>query len=205
MNKFTKNVASAILILATLFSCISLTSCDMIFPQGNGNDEPSNIIESENIDVELSISDCKYAPETATYRNFANGVVIKGSSVYWEPGTTIGYHVKVSNTGSLAISYVLSITAMNEVSKIADVIDVYIATPATKVETREQVNDFEKLGTLSEVLAGSAIVAKGGLLFAENSTFTVVFKMQESAGNEYQNVYLDADISFKLVASQKTM
>lgn len=125
--------------------------------------------------------------------------------LWWEPGYTEVRHVKISNIGSLALKYEIRIAANGEVSKLADVIDVYYIKDGKQITGRAQLTDENKIGTLAEVLA-NPYAAKGHILAGENAAdvATIALKMQESAGNEYQGLAIGSDFAVQLVATQYT-
>ena len=94
--------------------------------------------------------------------------------------------------------------ANGEVSDLADVIDVYYVDPAQQIADRTDLTDDNKLGTLTDVLANLANTANGELAANTADTITLALKMQESAGNEYQNKSIGSDFSVILMATQLT-
>ena len=120
----------------------------------------------------------------------------------WEPGFVMARHIKIANEGSLALKYQVNIIVNGKVSELADVIDVYYADPAV-VATRG-LNGMVRLGTLTEVLADMGETAKGVLLAGNNDTITLALKMQESAGNEYQDMSIGSSFDIQLLATQFT-
>ena len=134
----------------------------------------------------------------------------------WEPGYVYARHIKVENVGSLAFNYDLRIVNVGATSSLTDVIDVYVKAGAT-IPTRN-LSGFTKVGNLTTVMGDTTAslfaAAVRGSLEAEDDaattdvvedidTFTIVFKMQETAGNEYQNLTL-GNFSVKLYAVQKS-
>ena len=124
----------------------------------------------------------------------------------WEPGYTNGLDLKVVNNGNLALRwqlYFLNIvntdaTDDGTVSDIADVLDVYLIGVD---EDKDALTEDNKLGTLSELSGG---IVTGGALNENNAetTFSVVLKMQESAGNTYQGCSVAIDVELR--ATQAT-
>ena len=123
----------------------------------------------------------------------------------WEPGYTNGLDLKVINNGNLALRwqlYFLNIVNTDKtddgtVSAIADVLDVYLIGADEGVEALTEDN---RLGTLSELSNG--IVNSGTL--NENSdetTFSVVLKMREDAGNTYQGCSVSFDVELRATQS----
>lgn len=132
----------------------------------------------------------------------------------WEPGHTRYERIKVENLGNLALKYQISAqvaaaTAVNGQGgeRLSDVIDVYVcagdSTPASFAELQADAN-WRRTGTLTSFLYGAGF-ASGSLVpgVAADETVSIAFHMQESAGNEYQNLSV-GDIHLTLVATQYT-
>ncbi len=160
-----------------------------------------NIIKSGTLDVEMYWANGTEAPESANWIDASQGAIFNNDK--WEPGYTEVRHIKIENKGSLALKYQIAIAANGEVSDLADVIDVYYLDPAAQVSERSDLTADMRLGTLTEVLDAISTTASGNLEPVQNHTITLVLKMQESAGNEYQNKSIGTDFSVKLTAIQK--
>ena len=162
-----------------------------------------NIIKSGNLKVALEWANGTEALDTATWQDASTGAIFNYD--LWEPGYTEVRHVRISNKGNLALKYEIRIAANGEVSKLADVIDVYYIKDGKQITSRTGLTDENKIGTLSQVLA-NPYAAKGHILAGENAVdvATIALKMQESAGNEYQGLAIGSDFSIQLVATQYT-
>ena len=162
-----------------------------------------NIIKSGNLKVALEWANGTEALDTATWQDASTGAIFNYD--LWEPGYTEARHVRISNKGNLALKYEIRIVANGEVSKLADVIDVYYIKDGKQITSRTGLTDENKIGTLSQVLA-NPYAAKGHILAGDNAAdvATIALKMQESAGNEYQNLSIGTDFSIQLVATQYT-
>lgn len=160
----------------------------------------SNIIKSGTLDVEMYWAKGTEAPESANWTDASTGAIFNYD--LWEPGYTEVRHIKIENKGTLALKYQLSIAANGEVTDLADVIDVYYVDPAIQVNGRNDLTEDMKLGTLSHVLDEIDTTASGNLKAGEEHTITLALKMQESAGNKYQNKSIGTDFSVKLSAIQ---
>ncbi len=141
----------------------------------------------------------------------------------WEPGYTTVEALKVANLGSLALQYRLSIevadgtaTTGKNGEDLADVIDVYVTYgESTAASLDEITNAWVHKGTLAEVMKNPASFMGGQLLPTGevlNDTVTantavgsqmisIALHMQESAGNEYQELSV-GDIYVNLLATQ---
>jgi len=162
----------------------------------------SNIIRSGNLDVEMYWAKGTEALDTATWTDASTGAIFNND--LWEPGYVEVRHIKIENKGSLALKYKVNIVANGDVSELADVIDVYYIDPAQQIESRS-LDTMIPMGTLSAMLdnmGGASSTAMGNLLAGEEHTVTIALKMQETAGNEYQNKSIGTDFSVKLNATQ---
>ena len=162
----------------------------------------NNIIQSGTLDVEMQWAMGTEDPASAAWTDASTGPIFNYD--LWEPGYVEVRHVQIKNAGSLGLKYQLAIEANGEVSKLADVIDVYYLDPAQQIDLRTQLTEAMKLGTLTDVLDAINTTASGELLPGESDTITLALKMQESAGNEYQGLAIGSDFSIKLVATQLT-
>ena len=144
---------------------------------------------------------------------------------YWEPGYVDVKYIQLKNVGDLAFNYQLRVVPENAASdgmKLAEVIDVYVATPGTTDIDRDDISGMTKLGTLKDLMVQPTGVDDGVLLPVEGNTqhidlsqitdeyyvgdvaLCVALKMQEEAGNEYQNLSIGDGFTVKLLATQYT-
>ncbi len=167
-----------------------------------------NVIKSGTLDVALTWTEDSSAAED-TWNNVEDE---DADPIFdyelWEPGFTQVRYLKVENKGTLALKYKLQIVVHNETVngtdvKLSDVIDVYYASEKVDVPNRDLDNNagLTKLGTLTQFLTGSVVNDKlekqGDADYA-----TLVLKMQESAGNEYQNLSVGTSFDILLFATQ---
>jgi hypothetical protein len=141
-------------------------------------------------------------PASATWEDASAGAIFDYDN--WEPGFVQVRHIKIENKGTLALKYHLMIALADGAAytDLAKVIDVYFVDPATKVNGRAELVDAYKVGTLADVLAGMPENASGKLLAGANAQVTIALKMQETAGNEYQNMDLAGKFAVKVLATQ---
>ena len=145
----------------------------------------------------------------------------------WEPGYTRVEQLKVDNLGSLSLQYRLSIeVAAGTAGKtpdgktLADVIDVYLfkgeSTAKSYADITKQNSGWVSAGTLSEVMANPTKFISGKILptgkvsedetvsvSVANEIYSIALHMQESAGNEYQNLSV-GKVFVNLIATQWT-
>ena len=166
-----------------------------------------NIIKSGTLDVEMWYADGTKAVPTeyegeGAWTDASTGAIFNYD--LWEPGYTEVRHIQIKNVGTLALKYKVQIVANGTVSDLADVIDVYYMDPAEKIDDRAALATKTPMGTLSQALAGMDATASGNLKAGDADTITIALKMQESAGNDYQNKSIGADFSIQLIATQYT-
>lgn len=179
----------------------------------------NNIIQTGTLDIALSYSD-----NNTDWNEIDKNTDAIFNYKYWEPGYTDVKYIKISNNGTLAFKYQLNIvsnlTPAAGEANLADVIDVYMF-PADAVIDRDVIAATTPVGTLSDLMAENDGAAHGILLPADGKgstnvnsdnaprgeiTHCIVLKMQETAGNEYQNLTIGGDTGFalELLATQYT-
>ncbi len=200
-----KNTKRALLLSAlSLLMCVSMLIGSTFAWFTDSVTSSGNIIKSGTLDVEMYWAEATEVPETANWTDASEGAIFNYD--LWEPGYVDAKHIKIANVGSLAFSYQLRVVANGTVSKLGDVIDVYYFEDATQL-TRKTAMTGTKLGTLTEIFGTEKNLSnavRGDLLANTEKTVTIAFKMQESAGNEYQNLSVGTDFSVELIAIQHT-
>ena len=170
-----------------------------------------NIIKTGTLDVTLEY---KKVGET-DWSDASKGPIFNYQ--LWEPGYTEVRYVKIENKGSLDLKFELNVIpaqtpAAGEVN-LADVIDVYMMEGEATV-TRDALAAATPVGTLASLMADEDGAAYG-MLFdkAEGEAdatddknnveiYTIVLKMKENAGNEYQEKSIGGSFVVQLVATQ---
>ena len=183
-----------------------------------------NIIKSGTLDVEMTWANSNSATET-DWKDAAEGAIFNYR--YWEPGYTEVRYVKVKNVGDLAFKFQMNIIpSVNPVigaTNLADVIDVHMAdvTDGTSFADRAAaMAGTQKVGVLSALMSDPNGAAHGTMLPADGKgsdkavapadaitgeiTYCIVLHMQESAGNEYQNLDVGDGFAVQLLATQMT-
>ncbi len=165
----------------------------------------NNIIKSGNLEVAMHWADGTLDPDadTTAWKDASEGAIFNNE--LWEPGYVEVRHIKIKNTGSLALKYRVDIIANGKVSELADVIDVYYLDPAKQIADRTDLNDvipLEKLSNVLENLGGDESTAEGALTSGEDHTITLALKMRDDAGNEYQDKAIGSHFSVVLTAIQ---
>ena len=180
----------------------------------------NNIIQTGTLDIEMWYGD---AADNLTEVDENTPAIFNYK--HWEPGYTEVKYVKIVNAGSLALKYQLNIVpekqpVANE-PNLADVIDVYMFAADATID-RAAIAAATPVGTLAELIADRDGAAYGVLLPdptkaaadvnqneaadtpAGEITYCIVLKMQENAGNEYQNLSVGDGFSLQLMATQYT-
>ena len=141
-----------------------------------------NKIQAGNLDVDLEMSTDGTTWESAegktlTFKTKDNRVA---DQILWEPGCTYELpQLRVVNKGNLALKYKIQITGIQGDAKLNEVIDWTINNAA--IDLTE--------GHLTAGQTGDAFTIKG--------------HMQDTAGNDYQNLTIDG-IGITVVATQAT-
>ena len=149
-----------------------------------------NIIKSGKLDVTMEWKDATATGKQLTYKDASEGAIFNYE--LWEPGYVEAKNIKISNVGTLALKYHLNIAANGEVSDLADVIDVYFAEGEYTLANRDMA-ELTLVGTLSDILDGMPANMAGDLEADTADTVTIALKMQESAGNKYQDLAIGTD------------
>ena len=170
-----------------------------------------NIIKTGTLDVTLEY---KKVGET-DWSDASKGSIFNYQ--LWEPGYTEVRYVKIENEGSLDLKFELNIIptqtpAAGEVN-LADVIDVYMMKGEATV-TRDALAAATPVGTLASLMADEDGAAYGVLFDKKEGeadttddknnveVYTIVLKMKENAGNEYQEKSIGGSFVVQLVATQ---
>ena len=122
----------------------------------------------------------------------------------WEPGYTEAKILKVVNNGTLALKWMAKFQAAQELSALANVIDVYVCPGAETMPADRNLTGYTKVGTLAEFVNTIETTTYGSLEAGAEAYLGIVLKMQESAGNEYQGMDLGGAFDIMIVATQYT-
>ena len=142
-----------------------------------------NKIVSGNLDIALQMKDAdgKWVSaegQTLTFKTKDNRAADK---ILWEPGCTYELpELRVVNNGNLALKYKVEISGINGDAKLNEVIDWTINDAA--IDLTEQHLAAKK----------------------EGEPFTIKGHMQESAGNDYQDLSIEG-VSITVYATQDTV
>ena len=141
-----------------------------------------NKIQAGNLDVALEMKDgdnwVSAEGKTLTFKTKDNRAA---DQILWEPGCTYELpQLRVVNKGNLALKYKIQITGIQGDAKLNEVIDWTINDAAIDL-------------TEGHLTAGQ-----------QGDAFTIKGHMQDTAGNDYQNLTIDG-IAITVVAAQDTV
>ncbi len=131
----------------------------------------------------------------------------------WEPGYTDVKILKVENEGNLALKWMAKFVSGEELSILADVIDVYVlpygvldseAAAAVAYPADRNLDGYTKVGTVRDFVNTIETTTTGNLEAGEAAYLGIALKMQESAGNDYQGLTLGA-FDIMILATQDTV
>ena len=140
-----------------------------------------NKIQAGNLDVALEMKNAagQWVPAEGKTLDFVKAAA--GEQVLWEPGCTYTLpELRVVNKGNLALKYKIQITGIQGDAKLNEVIDWTINDAAIDL-------------TEGHLTAGQ-----------QGDAFTIKGHMQDTAGNDYQNLTIDG-IGINVVATQDTV
>ena len=124
----------------------------------------------------------------------------------WEPGYTDVKILKIENEGTLALKWMAKFISVNQLSSLADVIDVYVCPSETELTypTGRGLEGYVYAGTVADFVNTIENTTKGTLEAEEVAYLGIALKMQESAGNEYQGMDLGGAFDIMIMATQLT-
>lgn len=221
MKKYNRTLLVALLIVAVFATAIGGTFAWFT----DSEESTGNIIKSGTLDVGMSYQ-TEYNPD-GTWLDASTDVLF--NYPLWEPGYTQVRYLKIENLGNLAFKYQLRIkptvtgdpelnleagdTSSSAECKLAEVIDVYlqpIDENFVAPTSRANLDKMPKVGTLSELIKdglgeGDHLLPAGNEAGEPNAhAFCIALHMQESAGNEYQNLAIREGFVIQVMATQYT-
>ena len=125
----------------------------------------------------------------------------------WEPGYTDVKILKVENEGTLALKWVAKFFSSNDLTELANVIDVYVKPSADEfgyATDRTDLSTWTKKGTVAEFVNTISETTYGNLEAGKAAYLGIALKMQESADNKYQGMDLGGAFDIMILATQYT-
>lgn len=188
-SKKTKHALVASVVSATLCCGLLLGTTFAWFTDSVTN--TGNTIQAGTLDIELNDGETE--------------ALFSSKDFQWEPGRSQKATATVSNEGSLWLKYNIGIADLNHEgggndADIADVLDVYLAgSNAQNLVGAKYLGTVKELSQQAGSVEAGVLAPKGydGEDGEARKTLTIVIKMQESAGNDYQG----ATASFNVVVN----
>ena len=165
-----------------------------------------NVIQTGKLEVTLEYK----TPNDTEWQDASEGPIFNYNN--WEPGYTMVRTLKIENVGTLDLKYVLTIVpyvaAATGEPNLADVIDAYMLPAGTDMTTAV-LDEQYYVGTVASLMADKDGAAYG-VLYANDADKAgassveciIALKMNENAGNEYQNLSVGGGFSVQLLATQ---
>ncbi len=173
-----------------------------------------NVIKSGKLDIEFE----NYNYETGKWETASQKAIFSYDK--WEPGYTQKVNLRVVNKGTLALKWMAAITTEQPLSKLADVINVYVRANDQYNEEAEKnvaqyINDINTrdltdavangdltVCTLREFIENCSAVTTGNLLEGQTAYLGLILQMDESADNDYQDLDLGGKFDITILATQ---
>ena len=147
--KSTKKALIASLLMLTLcFSALAGTTFAWFTDSASSN---GNIIQSGTLDIGFDKWD-ESANAGAGAWTAVNGSLFNYEN--WEPGYTQIVNLRVTNLGTLALKWQAIIQTEKNLSKLADVINVYVRSDDQNDSVRDYIASVDRFGFDDEANAG---------------------------------------------------
>lgn len=200
-KKYTKRALFAS-VMALILCCAMLVGTTMAWFTDTASTAGSKI-QAGNLDVDLQVW------KDGAWKSVAEDKTPLFDYDNWEPGYTQYQFLKVVNKGSLALKWKAMLVAEANLSSLADVIDVYVQEGETVPANRADLENWTCVGTLTEFVNNIEATTIGNIAANETrdayEAMGIAFKMQETAGNEYQGQNLGGSFDIHIVATQDTV
>ena len=207
--KFNRTTKSALFTsIVSLFLCFTMLLGTTFAWFTDSATSAGNVIKTGTLDILFQ----EYDEENSKW------VDVEGSLFdydKWEPGYTQVANLRVVNNGSLALKWQATITTENDLSILADAINVYVrsddANDSVKILGDERF-DFAaavaagtmKKFTLRQFINNLTVMTQGTMQPEQESYLTIALQMDPAAGNEYQGLDLGGKFDLTILATQYT-
>lgn len=199
----TKNTKRALILSAiALLLCFSLLVGSTYAWFTDSVTSASSKIVSGSLKVDLEV-----LGEDGMWTSIKNDQSALFNYSKWEPGYTEYKVLKIENEGTLAFKWYAKFVSENAITKIADVIDVYVCPSETDELSHpadRSLTGYTKVGTLREFLNTISTTTYGALGGGDCAYLGIALKMREGAGNEYQGVTF-GEFDIKIFATQNNV
>lgn len=163
----------------------------------------NNKIQAGNLKIDLELLD----KESGKWNSIKNTNKAIFDYNMWEPGYTDVKILKVENEGNLALKWMAKFISANELTALADVIDVYVCPSETELSypaDRNDLSGYVWAGTVADFVNSIETTTTGTLEADETAYLGIALKMKTEAGNEYQGMDLGSAFDIMIMATQLT-
>lgn len=198
----TKTKKSMLMSTISLLLCISMLIGSTFAWFTDSVTSAGNKIQSGTLKVDLELLD----KETNEWKSLKETQAPIFNYDKWEPGYMDIKVFKVENEGNLALTWVAKFYSEEQLSILADVIDVYVYPSNSEIgyPTDCSLENYTCVGNLRTFINSIEETTWGILDAKETSYLGIALKMREEAGNEYQNLSLGGAFDIRIYATQYT-
>lgn len=207
MTKQKTTKRALILSVLTILMCILLLIGGTFAWFTDSVTSSGNKIEAGNFAIDLEL----LSQESGVWESLKDQNTPLFSDNKWEPGYTEVKVLRVENEGDLTLKWLAKFVSQDELSALADVIDVYtlnygvLADPSEVFYPADRtLEGYTKVGTLKDFIETLQATTTGVLKAGEKAYLGLALKMQETADNEYRGLSLGGTFDIKIVATQMT-
>ena len=204
----TRSTKRALLMSAlALLMCVSMLIGSTFAWFTDSVTSAGNKIQSGTLKLDLELYD--------TENKIWNSIKEDKTAIFdydlWEPGYTEVQLLKVENEGNLALKWIAKFVSEDDLSILADVIDVYVKAYGVVDESdvsypeNRSLEGYTRVGTVAEFVNTIEKTTYGSLKAGESAYLGIGLKMQESAGNDYQGLDLGGAFDIMILATQDTV
>ena len=197
--KATGRLVASIIAIVICFAMLLGTTFAWFTDSVNSS---NNKIQSGDLKIDLELLD----KDTGLWNSIKEDKTALFNYDNWEPGYTEVKVLKVENEGSLALKWKAKFVSNEQLSILADIIDVYVKPSETEIgyPADRSLAGYKKVGTVAEFVNTIEETTNGELAREEVAYLGIALKMQESAGNEYQLKTIGA-FDIQIIATQFTV
>ena len=195
-KSFLTSIVALVLCLTMFLGTTFAWFTDMVTSSGN-------IIQSGSLKIDLELLD----KESGKWNSIKESKSPLFDYDKWEPGYVDVKVLKVENEGTLALKWKAMFVSDEQLSALADVIDVYVLPfgvgdgADAKYPADRNLDRYTKVGTLKDFVNTIESTTYGNLKAGESAYLGIALKMQDEAGNEYQELSL-GKFNIQIVATQ---
>ncbi len=192
-----KKIVSILLLLIMILGMTSCTGKDTTGGNEDGTQDGAGGDESEpGVALYFTAATNDPASESTEWEKKFNNTIINGGYKSFMPGEHLAFHVMVENESTVMMSYKLEFPSKDGFSNLTNVLEVYrVSLPDGPLDRSDLTNE-NLIGTLADNLG--KVLISGAIAPEDGYYFTIVVKMKESAGNNFANMALGADLSFNI-------